>query len=120
MTENIVEFIDARLSDDEAAAREQIAIDRMFRDDEDMDVAYGWVMYAHDRASGGEATLTNSPGGAPSPDHVLRQVEALRTLVNAHVSYYGAGNDESFPVPTLNAIARIWSDHPDFRDEWVG
>jgi hypothetical protein len=58
----------------------------------------------------------------PSPDEprfVRSLVDALRELVGEHVTYYGDGGDEHFPVRTLTHIAGLWSTHLDYREEWA-
>lgn len=44
----------------------------------------------------------------------LREIEALRKLLTAHVDYYGAGDDENWPIETLSILAAIWDDHEDY------
>ncbi|GAA4209636.1 hypothetical protein GCM10022252_76440 [Streptosporangium oxazolinicum] len=44
------------------------------------------------------------------PARALRMVEAVRKLLDAHVGYYGDGDDENLPIPTISILARIWDD----------
>ncbi|MER5649651.1 DUF6221 family protein [Streptosporangium sp. NPDC002524] len=44
------------------------------------------------------------------PARTLRLVEALRKLLEAHLGYYGDGDDEYLPVPTISILAGIWDD----------
>ncbi|MET8985853.1 hypothetical protein ABZW49_10430 [Nonomuraea wenchangensis] len=46
----------------------------------------------------------------------VKVIEALRSLLRDHVGYYGAGDDEHFPIPTLTTIAAIWDDRDDYPD----
>lgn len=50
------------------------------------------------------------------PNRTFRKVRALRNLLKAHVDYYGPGDDEHFPIPTLRILAAIWDDHDDYPD----
>jgi hypothetical protein len=49
-------------------------------------------------------------------DRLKGQIAAMRKLMEAHVGYYGAGDDEYFPIPTLSILAAIWDDHDDYAD----
>jgi hypothetical protein len=46
----------------------------------------------------------------------LREIDTFRKLVEAHVGYYGADDDEYLPVPTLSLLAAIWGDHEDYAN----
>jgi hypothetical protein len=63
------------------------------------------------------------------PARVLAECEAKRRIVEEHPDYGGYGEScarcaESsidlapWPCPTLRALASVWSDHPDYREEW--
>lgn len=66
------------------------------------------------------------------PTRVIRQVAALRHIVKLHVdsrNYVYSDNgtpacvecgDDTvrWPCSTLRELASIWSDHPDYREEW--
>ncbi|MEV8637765.1 DUF6221 family protein [Streptosporangium sp. NPDC051023] len=43
-----------------------------------------------------------------------RKIEAKRKLLAAHLDYYGADDDEGYPIPTLSILAEVWSDHEDY------
>ena len=75
------------------------------------------------------------------PARVLRDVAATRTVVRLHVPVdpdepdiadvyepqicqtCGSGEPNEYPRPwpcaTLLAVASVWSDHPDYRQEWT-
>jgi hypothetical protein len=51
------------------------------------------------------------------PARVLREVAVLRSIVTSH--HYDRGRCDSceYDCPVA-ALAAIWQDHPDYRDEW--
>jgi len=127
MTEQqtITDFIAARIADDEAAAREAIEERRrVSRDGEKPDY---YLMAWPD---------TGRPAVLVGGERILREAEAKRAILDEHspqitvqnvlgepetLSCGACGNwDEypvSYPCPTLLALAAIYSDHPDFREE---
>lgn len=44
----------------------------------------------------------------------LREIAGMRKLLDAHLGYYGADDDEYLPVSTLSILAAIWDDHEDY------
>lgn len=112
----IVEFIEARLAEDEAAARLRAPT-----------VFVG-------------TSMTDMRVSEPE-SRALREVEAKRAILDAHPTADGlspyersCGIGMSFGCgtchqddgiicgygwcPTLRALASVWSDHPDYRQEW--
>jgi hypothetical protein len=68
-------------------------------------------------------------GGIFSPERVLAECEAKRTILALH-EYEWMGPDdaagkgcahdyEDWPCPTLRSIAAVYKDHPDYRQEWA-
>ena len=66
------------------------------------------------------------------PARVLREIAAKRTMVGLHIcqcsadcgdcdACSGAHHADPTPAPcdTLRALATIYSDHPDYRQEWT-
>lgn len=115
-TLTLVDFLLARLAEDEAAARHRDV------------VTFG----AEQRALAGVQ-------GAFDPARILAQVAALRAVVAEHgvgtVLVDGHQVCETcvspddwtvthldpalvYPCPTLRALAAIWADHEDYRQEW--
>lgn len=43
---------------------------------------------------------------------------AYGKLIQAHVAYYGDGNDHEFPVPVLSLVAERFAGHPEFDPAW--
>jgi lipopolysaccharide biosynthesis regulator YciM len=119
-TLTVIEFALARIEADEAkATRASSAV-------------ASWPMVAN------EAARLSADAGWHVLDHnparVLAQCAAMRKIVEDHRPFrlaqtvcqtceekpqigYEAGVVE-WPCPTIRALASIWSDHPDWREEW--
>jgi hypothetical protein len=85
-----------------------------------------------------EDEATSLSGRHGKPDRIARECEAKRRIVEEHelirAAYPGttvetdpccstcsAGGEypgDGYPCPTLRALATVYSDHPDHRDEW--
>jgi len=107
----IVEFLRARLAEDEAVAREALAVEWA---DED------WPAEVYDDGVRNRAV-------AYSPRRALREAEARWAIVDEHGGrppYHVDpcdAHDATFatiPCDTLRFLAAVYSDHPDYRDEW--
>lgn len=141
----IVEFLFARISEDEVAATAAGKLQFWRYDNEPL----GWSL----ENDGGERILTVDPGtiavgnywnhaARHLPERVLAECAAKRGIVELHqpeddmcgvcshdIGYtsdgYGGeyyenqrtGND--WPCATLRALAAVYSDHPDYRQEWA-
>ncbi|MBF6573753.1 DUF6221 family protein [Nocardia farcinica] len=103
----IEEFIEARLAEDEAAARK--AAD--FPYDAPSDAP--WVSMQL-RVRRGVAMTSDEHFARHDPARVLRQVAATRVALS-----WCLDDDAVVMGPTIRAIAAIWSDHPDYRPEWA-
>lgn len=137
--DDLIEFLKARLAEDEAIAR-------YFRNEEDEyhwtvrklegpgygtdeariiqlsdSVDRGYVHLGMDRLNGWDARHI----ARHDPARVLREVEAKRRILELHV--FGervcdqCSNDwhtEMRPCLTLRALALPFADHPDYREEW--
>ncbi|WP_371053639.1 DUF6221 family protein [Rhodococcus gordoniae] len=141
----IVEFLEARIAEDEAIAREAIDPDRPgthwkweapddYGDDPEAPL---WLRTVEEfPTTSGVGDLPAFPVGydfmaSPSsrgmahiarhdPARVLRQCAALRGLVEWHVHINGSSVDDiEYPIELLTYLAGIWSDHPDYRQEWA-
>jgi hypothetical protein len=123
-----IEFIRARLAEDETAARDAGLLQWTFRSD---DPCEGWP------SSVGEAgkpfrllscDRENGPHVARhDPLRAMREVEAMRRVADlaakAHEwTHSSAGATAGYAAAiindTLRALAVIWADHPDWRPEW--
>lgn len=47
------------------------------------------------------------------PAQVIRDCEADLALLDAHLGYYGAGDDEFFPIPTLRILTTKYGIQPE-------
>jgi hypothetical protein len=121
----ITEFLLSHIAEDEAVAREAIAMREA-------------VHYADPKtATRPDYDFQAWPDiGVPAvivgPERVLRECEAKRQVIGRHKpeaffdapddSFCGhcqeGGNRGLFPCPDLRTLATIYSDHPDFDPEW--
>ena len=110
----IVEFIEARLAEDEEIARAVTKHqpydewDAVGAGDEDEHALGAWVVVgiaqpASKHRPSGKSLMQQI--ARHDPARVLRQVKALREMITF------------CDMPEL--LASIWSDHPDYRQEWA-
>jgi hypothetical protein len=167
MTLSIVDFLNARLAEDEAVAQAAIDPDRpganwewidpdddTAADFEDGSLVVGSLRTVEDfptRSGVGDLpafiihTAEDVMEGAAvhivrhDPARVLREVEAKRAVIAEHATMTAiwwpdveaieveccerCSNDEhevavEAPCPTLLALAAVYQDHPDWREEW--
>lgn len=110
------EFITARLDEAEAVTRsciDEVGTDR--KGDSYPDGSgdtFPYDDYPSYPWGSGERELAYM--ASTQPRFRLREIDAMRKLLEAHVGYYGPGDDEFFPVPTLRILAAIWADHEDY------
>ncbi|MFB4285689.1 DUF6221 family protein [Nonomuraea sp. MTCD27] len=117
--DDLIAFLRARLNEDEQEAlaaspgpwkanaeqHEVLAVD-------DIEVATGFAL------NGEQLRATVRHIVRHDPARVLREVEAKRRMLQAHIGYYGLGMDEYWPIPTLTLLALPYANHPDYREEW--
>lgn len=144
----IVEFLEARIAEDEAIAREAIVPHRPGThwvweapDDDGDPESPRWLRTVEEfPTTSGVGDLPGLPLGSdcmasPSaamphiarhdPARVLRQCEAMRAIVGDYKRYLAEerrrmnGWVTEKDSPIVLALASIWSDHPDYRVEWV-
>ncbi|MDJ0405865.1 DUF6221 family protein [Rhodococcus erythropolis] len=144
----IVEFLEARIAEDEAVAQDAGARAMEWRSSNGS-VAGGGKPYVDDWSEdepltqyGGEVTIVYDEGwpedveaehiARQDPDRILREVAAKRKIINDHRvgSWYVYTDDDTracetcgdstvrWPCATIGALAAIFSDHPDFNEEW--
>jgi hypothetical protein len=115
---SIVDFVRARLDDDENTAR--AALDGPGDDG-------AWYTGSHEmnecRIEGHDMIIYDESGHTAEqakhiarhdPARVLRQTEALRNITDhAHYALDDDSRDE-----ILRIIAAIWTDHPEYQPEW--
>jgi len=109
----IVEFLTARLDEAERPARLEKQLADDFFGDAEFTVEYQWArMTKHTNGSYGSSFSK----GAPSPEFILADIAAKRAIVEVTERWMAAG------YPTLDVqlriLASVYSDHPDYRQEW--
>ena len=109
MDEGLIAFLNARLDEDEAAAK-------------------AWLPLGNPTAMQREHIARQDPG------RVLREVEAKRVILGRHKPLSEASShlacawcsddvdtvslDMRWPCPDVLSLAAVYSDHPDYRPEW--
>jgi hypothetical protein len=53
------------------------------------------------------------------PARVLREVAAKRVIMRYYGSPVGFPGEEGVPGTAMRALAAVYSDHPDYRQEWT-
>jgi hypothetical protein len=101
----IEEFIEARLDERETGANEAIELERYSEPGDEIE--YQWARFLRSKTSNMVMSSMFIPG-APDPREVLRQCAALRLALE-----FWQG------LTRLRTIAAIWSDHPDYQQEWA-
>ena len=140
---DLAAFLSARLDEDEAAAKAAASV---AGPDWRFDLADS---YLKSPLGSFVADTMNAPYGDEaigpflarhSPGRVLRDVEAKRAILAEHgpanggrdadrcrvctaITHTGAGHTDArrfrAPCPTLLFLAAVYSDHPDYRQEWA-
>lgn len=136
---DLIEFLRARLDEDERVARAAIGTAAFAKQTGEW--SFEWVDHPHGKiptvfavadtgvktqAASMETAWECQERGAHiarhDPARVLREVEALRRIVDEHHPVDPCdAHDASFrsiSCDTLRALAAIWADHEDYRAEW--
>ena len=105
---NITEFLEARIAEDEAEANAAIA---NYAPDEWDNPTNAGNYYPADIAFWERQT----------PTRVLAECAAKRAIIEAHTE---AGPvcmpcEHEWPCATIRAVASVYSDRPDYRQEWA-
>lgn len=136
---NLAEFLAARLDEDEATAKaatpapwvvDDYDSKTIYVDAHEQYVVPIWDMRPEDQRPEDAAHIARH-----DPARVLRDVEAKRKILaihQPHLSDYGEpptcsacwpepkiGTHPLYPCSTVRALAAVWSDHPDYRQEWA-
>lgn len=101
----IVDFLNARLAEDLAV------IDEAHKGDEKPEPG-DYALYVYDDDYLHDTIVVSAP-------RVRQDVEMCKRLIAAHVGYYGPGDDEYWPIPTLSILASRYSTHPDYDPSWA-
>jgi hypothetical protein len=108
---SITEFLEARIAEDEAQARAVLAT--VAPDEWENPTKWG-NFYAEDVAFWDSQT----------PARILAECVAKRAIVGLHKVGADQCDEhnamfESIPCPTILALAAVYKDHPDYRQEWA-
>lgn len=145
----ITEFLEARITEDVAVARAAEPGPWYVDDEEQTVRAReyaGEIMFDRSAECRSEWLENFKPGAEyiarNDPSRVLAECAAKRVVIEAHPPYYADPNyDRSdvlcgtcglepeeecyppgaveYPCPTLKALAAVYKDHPDYRQEWA-
>lgn len=132
---NIVEFLRARLDEDEAVARSASPAPWSYPG---IDSVAGGMLYDTTRTIA--AVVYEQPGdhdgsivrhllvpeadanGAHiarhDPARVLREVEAKRRIVERHTGCDDVSYGDAATCPDIRALAAVYAEHPDYDPEW--
>lgn len=108
-----MEFLLARIAEDEALARESRSL-LLIADTRSVSLA---IKQAHGGETVEEATMLHYDRW--SPRRVLAECAAKRALVELYRVWDGDANDYGQMESVLMILARVWSDHPDFDPAWA-
>ena len=128
MSDDLVQFLRARLDEDAALAAEatQETTGRWTARETD----WGGGTVVEDDCGALILPTGHSATQYPhiahhSPARVLAEVEAKRRTLGRHHDFQGwcagCGNDLTYRTndcPELRALASVYAEHPDYRDEW--
>ncbi|GAA4288096.1 DUF6221 family protein [Georgenia daeguensis] len=112
---DVTDFLLLRLAEEQAALDEAVV------------TATGTT----DGAAGTNDAAVGSTARADRPDRRRAELRALRAIVQLHQGaadiwgFHGcltcgnvADTTAGFPCPTVRALAAVYADHPDYREEW--
>jgi hypothetical protein len=135
VSDELVDFLRARLDDDEKLAR--AASPGPWHVDEDSDeiLAVDGIVVAEGFAlSGRQLRATIQHIARHDPARVLAEVDTRRRILGLHAprgrddgcvicdagngSCGCMGGDWEYPCDTVKLLALTFADHPDYRDEW--
>ncbi|MFI2562993.1 DUF6221 family protein [Paenarthrobacter sp. NPDC018779] len=137
---SIIEFLEARIAEDEAAARACDVPAWSIRDEPDEHL---WVegLSIHAADSNWDACIAVADARHAvrhNPARVLAECAAKRAIMREHeldlgmrepycdscaewwMSELGEGPPMvKYPCPTVKAVAAVYKDHPDYQQEWA-
>ena len=133
----MADFLQARLDEDESAAREAAGLTENWVADRP---ALGVVLVDGEPLIEGHITGLTEHIARHDPARVLREVKAKRAIVAMHRLVFedyrdgdgmerssadcakcgtdGRYTSDTYPCNTLRQIAAVYSDHPSYREEW--
>ena len=105
----IVEFLKARLGEDEAIARNALGL---------LGMETPW----HDIETLRQRGLTRADArhvARHSSRRVLREVEAKRRIVERHSGCEDVSYGDASTCPDMRDLASVYADHPDHQPDWT-
>ena len=124
---NIVEFIEARIAEDElianAAAEEPSSADQS-PSWQVVEIPYEGISVwdSNYNLEGGQSTPITDHIARHDPARALQQCKALRDAVATVQDLLEEGWSEDdaayMRIRALSSMAAIWSNHPDYQQEW--
>jgi len=129
----IVEFLEARIAEDEAVAKAEVdLISATYgKVPGEFEIHYGWARHTEHVENGAQGA--SFAPGAPEPARVLREVAAKRAIIEAadeasdldmsvdndrRVGCRDMTEEPYLGDVILRALAAPYADHPDFNEEW--
>jgi hypothetical protein len=112
---SIVDFLNARLAEDEREA--QVAAEAIG----DGTWIHGDRQVRSARLALVAQTVVHRYIARYDPARVLREVAAKRALLERHLIDYGRGHESAErggPCPEIGLLAGIYMDHPDYDESW--
>ncbi len=124
----IVEFLEARITDDEALAKSASPGPWIWlgdaREDESFlyDAAGENVLGAYGLHTEGFLERSAENAGHISrhdPSRVLAECAAKRKLVEMHITCDDVSYGDASTCPEIRTIAAVYTDHPEYLQEWA-
>jgi len=113
MSDGLAAFLKARISEDEAVAREAAGLAEHWIAEEP---AIGVVLVDGEPLIEGHITGLTAHIARHDPARAFREVAFKRAILGQYQTAAGWSSD-NWPLP-LRLLAAVWSDHPDYRPEW--
>ncbi len=112
---SLVEFLLARIDEDEAAARRFMVDNDDYPDHVLGQHPCGWIRRRTVDSPGRHLDVEDFEGGPGNAARVLADCEARRRLVHHAADTMDAGGRT-----VLELLALPYADHPGYREEWLG
>lgn len=113
---DVVEFLEARLAEDELGAQDEIGVVAATygKSVGEFEIRYEWARFTTHAANG--ASGASFVPGVPDPSRVLREVASKRAIIEK----LKEGNLRKFSGlwEAIELLALPYSDHPDYEEEW--
>ena len=114
--DDLVAFMSARLDEDRAVAREAAGLTECWVAEEP---AIGVVLVDGEPLIEGHIAGLTAHIARHDPARVLHEVAAKRAIIRWHGGLDADYDYGTFPDDIIAALAAVYSDHPDYREEWA-